>query len=87
LFSTHAHTNNTENVTKPTIHRTTQKYIEQHKKIHIATQQLGRVRAVPGLCGFYPGIPLSTKEKTRKTPSQGRETPVRVFIVRITRKQ
>jgi len=33
-FSTHIHTNNTENVTKQTIHRTTQKYIEyiEHKK-------------------------------------------------------
>jgi len=30
LFSTHIHTNNTGNVTKQTIHRTTQKYIEQH---------------------------------------------------------
>ena len=32
LFSTHVHTNNTGNVTKQTIHRTTQKYVEQHKK-------------------------------------------------------
>ena len=32
LFSTHIHTNNTENVTKQTVHKTTQKYIEQHKK-------------------------------------------------------
>jgi len=30
LFSTHVHTNNTGNVAKQTIHRTTQKYIEQH---------------------------------------------------------
>jgi hypothetical protein len=30
-YSTHIHTNNTENDTKQTIHRT-QKYIEQHKK-------------------------------------------------------
>jgi len=36
------------------------KYIEQHKK-------LGRVRAVPRLCGFYPGICHTTKEKARKT--------------------
>jgi len=34
LFSTHVHTNYTVNVTEQTIHRTTQKYIEQHKKIH-----------------------------------------------------
>ena len=32
FFSTHVHTNNTGNVTKQTIHRTTQKYMEQHKK-------------------------------------------------------
>ena len=32
LFSTHVHICNTGNVTKQTIHRTTQKYIEQHKK-------------------------------------------------------
>jgi len=60
LFSTHIHTNNTENVTKQTIHRTTQ-------KIHRTTQKLGRVRAVPRLCRFYPGICLTTEEKARKT--------------------
>jgi hypothetical protein len=32
LFSTHVHTNNTGNVTKQTIYRTTQKYIERYKK-------------------------------------------------------
>jgi hypothetical protein len=59
-----------------TIHRTTQNYIEQHKKyierhktIHRTTQQLGRVRAVPHLCGFYPGICLTTEEKARKNLS------------------
>jgi len=58
------HTNNTENDTKQTIHRTTQKkYIEQHKKIHRTTQKLGRVQAVSRLCGFYPGICLTTVEK------------------------
>jgi hypothetical protein len=31
LFGTHIHTNNTGNVTKQTIYRTTQKYIE-HKR-------------------------------------------------------
>ena len=53
-YSTHLHTNNTYNNTIDTnntqnntkIHRTTQ-------IIHTATQQLGRVRAVPRLCGFY----------------------------------
>ena len=54
---THTHKNNTEDVTKQTIHRTTQK--------------LGRVRAVPRLCGFYPGICLTTEEKARKNLSQG----------------
>ena len=67
LFSTHIHTNNTGNVTKQTIHRTTQ-------KIHKATQQLGRVRAVPRLCGFYPGICPTTEEKARKNISQGSNT-------------
>jgi hypothetical protein len=49
-----------------TIHRTTQKkqYIKQHKKF-------GRVRAVPRLCGFYPGICLTTEEKARKNLSHG----------------
>jgi hypothetical protein len=49
-----------------TIHRTTQNkhYIEQHKN-------LGRVRAVPHLYGCYPGICLTTEEKTRKNLSQG----------------
>jgi len=51
------HTNNTENDTKQTTHRTTQK--------------LGRVRTVPRLCGFYPGICLATEEKARKNISQG----------------
>ena len=31
-YSTHINTNNTQNDTKQTIHRTTQKYIEQHTK-------------------------------------------------------
>jgi len=53
------HTNNTENDTKQTIHRTTQK--------------LGRMQAVPYLCGFYPGICLTTEEKARKNLSQGRK--------------
>jgi hypothetical protein len=63
LFSTHIHTNNTGNFTKQTIHRT-QKYIKNKKKIHRETQQLGRVRAVPSLCGFYLGIYVTTEEKT-----------------------
>jgi len=71
LFSTNIHTNNTGNVTKQTIHRTTQ-------KIRRATQQLGRVRAVPRLCGFYPGICLTTEEKARKNLSQGSHTYINI---------
>jgi len=59
-YTTHIHTNNTENDTKQTIHRTTQK--------------LGRVRAMPHLCEFYPGICLTTEEKARKNLSQGSHT-------------
>jgi len=49
-----------------TIHRTTQnkQYIDQHK-------HFGRVRAVPCLCGLYPGICLTTEEKARTNLSQG----------------
>jgi hypothetical protein len=45
-------TNSTWNDTKQTIHGTTQK--------------LGRVRAVPCLCGFYPGICFTTEKKHGK---------------------
>jgi hypothetical protein len=41
------------------------------QKIHRATEKLGRVRAVPRLCGHYPGICLTTEEKARKNLSQG----------------
>jgi len=50
-------TNNTQNDTKQTIHRT--------------TQQFGRVRAVPRLGWIYPGFCLTTEEKVRKNLSQG----------------
>ena len=33
--------------------------------------QCGKVRAVPRLCEFYPGICLTTEKKSRKNPSQG----------------
>jgi len=51
-YSTHLHTHT------HTIHRTTQnkQYIEQHKNF-------GRMWAVPRLCGFYPGVCLTTEEK------------------------
>jgi hypothetical protein len=51
---TYTQTNDTENDTKQTIHRTTQK--------------LGRVRTMPRLGGFYLGICLTTEEKSRKKP-------------------
>jgi len=57
--------NNTENDTKQTMHNTTQ-------KIHRTTQKLGRVRAVPRLSGFHPGICLTAEEKARKNLSQDR---------------
>jgi hypothetical protein len=48
-----------------TIHRTLQnkQYIEQHKKF-------GRVQAMSRLGELYPGICLTTEEKTQKTLSQ-----------------
>jgi hypothetical protein len=47
---------------------THEQYTEQHKTKHRTTQKyLGRVQAVPHLCGFYPGICLTTEEKARKT--------------------
>jgi hypothetical protein len=39
-------------------------YIEQHTNI-------GRLLALPHLCGFYPGTCLTTEEKARKNLSQG----------------
>jgi hypothetical protein len=55
-----------------TIHTTQNKqYKEQHKN-------LGRVRAVPHLCGCYLGICLTTEEKARKNLSQGSRREVSV---------
>jgi hypothetical protein len=59
--------NNTENDTKQTLHRTTQ-------KIYRKTQNLERVQAVPRLCWFYPGIYFTTEEKAQKNLSQGSHT-------------
>jgi hypothetical protein len=42
---------------------------ETKQTIHTTAKTLGRVRAVPRLCGFYPGICLTTEEKARKTLS------------------
>ena len=49
-----------------TIHRTTQnkQYIEQHNNF-------GRVRAVPPLGELYPGICLTTEEKSMEKPQSG----------------
>jgi len=48
-----------------TMQRTIQKqYMEKQKKF-------GRVRAMPRLYGFYPGICLTTEERARKNLSQG----------------
>ena len=55
-YSTHLHTNTIQNDIKQTIHGTTQNF--------------GRVRAVPCLCGFCPGICLTNEEKARKNLSQ-----------------
>jgi len=49
---------------------THKQYTERYKTIHRTTETFGRVRAVPHLCGFYPGICLTTEEKTRKNLSQ-----------------
>ena len=57
---------NTVHIYTQTVHRTTQnkQYVEQHKNF-------GTVRAAPHLCGFYPGICLTTEEKAWKNLSQG----------------
>jgi hypothetical protein len=54
-YSTHLHTNSTQNNTKQTILRTTQKY--------------GRMLAVPCLCELHPDVCLTTEEKARKETS------------------
>ena len=58
-YSTHLHTKNTQIDTKQTIDRTTQK------------KMFCRVWAVPLLCGFYPGILLTTEENAQKNLNQG----------------
>jgi hypothetical protein len=70
---TYTHTNNTENDTKQTIYRTTQKYTE-HKKYIEQHNNLEELLAVPRLCGFYPGICRATEEKAQKNLSQGTHT-------------
>jgi hypothetical protein len=53
----------------PTIYRTTE--ITEN---NTNNNQCGKVRAVPRLCEFYPGICLTTEEKARKNLSQGKKT-------------
>jgi hypothetical protein len=55
--STHLHKNNTQNNTNNN---------PNNKKC-------GRVRAVPRLCKFYPGVCLTTEEKAQKNHSQGKK--------------
>jgi len=50
---------------------THKQYRERHITNHTTTQKLGRVPAVPRLCGFYPGICLTTEEKACKNLSEG----------------
>jgi len=42
--------------------------------VHRTTQKLGNARAVPSVCGFYPGICLTTEEKEWKNFSQFNHT-------------
>jgi hypothetical protein len=66
-YNTHLHTNNTQNDTKQTINRRTQKF--------------SKVRAVPHLGELYPGICLTTEEKAWKNLSQGSQRVNGSFIV------
>jgi hypothetical protein len=60
-YSTHIHTNNTENDTK--IHRTTQKYIEQHKNL----EECG---PCPVFAGFTLAFALQLSKKHGKTSAR-----------------
>jgi hypothetical protein len=55
LFSTLIHTNNTENDPKQTIHRTTEKYIEEHKNMEEC-----------GPCPVFAGFALAFALQLRK---------------------
>jgi hypothetical protein len=55
---------------------THKQYRERHKTNSTKNKKkLGRVRAVPRLCGFNPGICLTTEEKARENFSQGSLLP------------
>jgi hypothetical protein len=53
---------------------THKQHTERHKTNNTQnnTKIFGRVRAVPHLCGVYPGICLTTEEKARKTSKRGK---------------
>jgi hypothetical protein len=69
-FSTYIHTNNTENDTKQTIHRTTQKYIEKHKNSEVCWP-----------CHVFAGFTLAFALQLRKKHGK---TSVRVVINKYT---
>ena len=66
--------NNRENVTKQSIHRTTQKYIEHKKYIeqHKNQEECG---PCPVFAGFTLAFCLTTEEKAQKNLSQGSKKP------------
>jgi hypothetical protein len=64
------HTNNTENGTKQTMHRTTQKYIEQHKKYIEQRKNWEECEPCPVFAGFTLAFALQLR-KARKNLSQG----------------
>jgi hypothetical protein len=66
MFSTHIHTNNTENDTKQTIHRTTQKYTE-HKKYIEQHKNLEECGLCPVFAGFTLAFALQLRKKHGKT--------------------
>jgi hypothetical protein len=65
-YSTHTHTNNTENTTKQTIHRITQKYIEQKKYIE-QHKNLEECGPCPVFAGFTLAFALQLRKKHGKT--------------------
>jgi len=67
MFNTHIHTNNTGNVTKQTMHRTTQKYIEQHKKYIEQHKNYEECGPCPVFAGFTLAIALQLRKKHGKT--------------------
>jgi hypothetical protein len=68
-----------------TVHIYTQTIHSQtHNKQYVEQpQNFGRVLAVPHLCGFYPGICLTSDEKARKNLIQGsRRVPAGTMKIR-----